>query len=101
MAMFDYYRPAGEKRCPSCQRVLREWQGKDGPNGMFVWAEGLGAPVDHLVDEECQASIAERQRLVLPPKFIIYSYDCPDHKPVEAVCRAIDGVWSSTEMQSK
>jgi len=68
---------------------------------MFVWAEGLGAPVDQLVDEECQVPVPERRRLVLPAQFVIYSYDCPDHKPVEAVCRAIDGVWLSTEIQSQ
>jgi hypothetical protein len=101
MSMFDYYRPASEKRCPSCQRLLREWQGKDGPNGLFVWAEGLGTPADQLVDEECRVPIPERQRVVLPAKFVIYSYDCPDHKPIEAVCRTVDGVWCSTEIQSQ
>jgi hypothetical protein len=74
-------------------------RGKDGPNGLFVWAEGLGAPVDQLVDEGGQAPIAQRQRLVLPTEFVIYCYDCPDHSPVEAVCRAVDGVWVATEIR--
>lgn len=99
MSMFDYYRPAGEKRCPGCQRLLQEWQGKDGPNALFVWIEGRRAPVDQRVDGECKLSMAERERLFLPARFVIYSYDCLDHRPVEADCRAVDGVWASTELR--
>jgi hypothetical protein len=72
----------------------------DGTGG---WArtriEGQRAPVDQRVDGECKLSMAERERLFLPARFVIYSYDCLDHRPVEADCRAVDGVWASTELR--
>jgi hypothetical protein len=97
--MFDYYRPAGEQRCPVCLRLLREWQGKDGPNGLFVWHEGTGFPVDQAVDDEIRVDREARNRLALPPRFTIYSYDCPEHQPVDAVCTAAGGVWTETVVQ--
>ena len=48
---------------------------------------------------ECQVSIEERQRMLLPSRFVIYSYDCREHQPVEAECRADGGVWASTEIR--
>jgi hypothetical protein len=97
--MFDYYRPAGDVRCPTCQRALHEWQGKDGPNGLFVWAQGKRHPVDQLVGEESRLTTDERERLSLPPRFVIYSFDCPEHRPVEADCRAPTGVWTEIALR--
>jgi hypothetical protein len=99
MSMFDYYRPTGEQRCPVCLRVLREWQGKDGPNGLFLWAEGTAFPVDQMVDEEVRVDRETRICVRLPQCFTIYSYDCPDHQPVDAECHAPDGVWIKTVVQ--
>ncbi len=96
MSMFDYYRPAGKPRCPICLRLLGEWQGKDGPNGLFVWVEGARYPVDQAVEDDARIDRAAQDRLVLPQTFIIYSYDCPEHQPVEAECRAPVGVWNET-----
>jgi hypothetical protein len=50
MGMFDWYKPTGEIECPVCGVVLIEWQGKDGPNALFVWSEGEGSPVDQPID---------------------------------------------------
>jgi hypothetical protein len=96
MSMFDYYRPASEQRCPVCTRILREWQGKDGPNGLFVWAEGCPFPVEQLVSDDVRIDQAGRERLRLPARFIIYSYDCPDHQPIEADCIAPNDIWVRT-----
>ena len=98
MSMFDYYRPAHELRCPVCFRPLRDWQGKDGPNALFVWSEGHRAPLDQVVDEEVMLSTEQRERFTLPRSFVIYSYDCPEHQPVEAKCETSNGVWSRTDV---
>ncbi len=99
MSMFDYFRPASEQRCPVCARVLREWQGKDGPNGLFVWAEKLPFPLEQLVSEDERVDLAAREQLRLPARFVIYSYDCPDHQPIEAECIAPQGVWLGTSVR--
>jgi hypothetical protein len=97
MGMFDYYQPNGDLRCPRCGQPLQgEWQGKDGPCGLFVWREGYPHPVEQRVDEESRLEDEERNRQRLPSEFFIYSYDCSEHGPVEAECLAAEGVWSST-----
>src|SRR5690349_327076 len=98
MSMFDFYRPAIELRCPVCLRALRDWQGKDGPNGMLVWAEGTSWPVDQLVDEDARLTPAQRRNLALPRQFIIYSHDCPEHQPIEARGIVTDGTWTKTAL---
>ena len=99
MSMFDYYRPASEQRCPFCGRVLREWQGKDGPNGLFVWVQGALFPAEQRVDEDIRVAPSALERLRLPVRFVIYSYDCPDHQPIEAVGTAPEGVWVQTAIR--
>ena len=94
--MFDYYRPASDLRCPLCLRPLREWQGKDGPNALFIWVEGTAWPVDQAVDEDVRLTREQRQGVALPSRFVIYSYDCPDHQPIEAEGTVLNGVWSQT-----
>jgi hypothetical protein len=96
MGLFDTYRPAAEQRCPVCQTPLHMWQGKDGPCGLFVWAENMPAPVDQEAGEECNLEPHDRERVRLPSRFIIYSYDCPEHSPIEAECRAPEGAWTDT-----
>lgn len=98
MSLFDYYRPSGELRCPVCSRELREWQGKDGPNGLVVWVEGARHPVEQLVDDDVQLELADREKLTLPERFLIYSYDCSLHQPIHAECRASNGTWRKTEV---
>jgi hypothetical protein len=100
MSMFDCYKPAPELRCPVCQRFLGEWQGKDGPCGLLVWTEGLAAPIGQAVSEDLRLDEADLQRKRLPAEFVIYSYDCPEHYPVEADCQAYDGVWRSTKVRA-
>jgi hypothetical protein len=99
MSMFDYYRPAGELHCPVCRRLLREWQGKDGPSFLFVWAEGTRFAVDQAMDEEVRLDREAREQFTLPPRFTIYSHDCPDHQPIDAACATVDGIWKETIVQ--
>jgi len=54
MGMLDWYRPVPDLACPVCGTPLREWQGKEGPCGLFVWQQGEIAPIDQVVDEECR-----------------------------------------------
>lgn len=100
MGLFDHYRPSADLRCPACQRPLRRWQGKDGPNGLLVWAEGAQSPVDQLADEEVRLEPDARAALRLPARFVIYSYDCPEHRPIEALGFASRGVWTQTTLQA-
>jgi hypothetical protein len=95
MGMFDWYKPRQNLECPICRFVLDEWQGKDGPNGLFVWREGEISPVDQPIDEECKISQGERRDFRLPEEFVIYSYDCEQHR-VLARCRTEDDVWTET-----
>jgi len=99
MGMFDWYQPNGTLYCPVCKKELTEWQGKDGPNGLFVWKQWELGPIDQRASEDCKLSPADLARWRLPAKFEIYSYDCPDHFPVVARCRtAKDGAWSETDV---
>jgi len=99
--MFDWYRPQKHLRCPVDGHALKEWQGKDGPCGLFVWREGVKHPVDQLVDDEdVRWSVKERERFTLPSNFAIYSYDCPAHQPINAKCSTREGIWISTVIQA-
>ena len=99
MGMYDSYKPAKEYACPVCGTPLKDWQGKDGPCGLFVWQEGEKYPIDQLVDEEVRSSVEERQQWMLPLRFWIYSYDCPHHYPINALGTTQNEVWSSTTLQ--
>lgn len=100
MSLFDWYEPdpAEAATCPVCGCRLLTWQGQDGPCGLFVWRQGVSHPVDQRVDDESRISVADRKRLDLPKRFVIYSYDCPEHQPVEAQCSVQRGVWSNTQI---
>jgi len=99
MGMFDWYQPAGELNCPVCGQPLREWQGKDDACALFIWREGVKHPVDQQVSDDIRWSDEELLQFALPPTFEIYSYDCPNHQPIDAVCTTEDETWSSTVIQ--
>ena len=86
----------------SIQRVVagcaieEHWQGKDGPRALFSWREGSAAPITQDADEEIALPLNEREALRLPETFVIYSHDCPEHRPVEARGRCVNGVWAET-----
>jgi hypothetical protein len=98
MGMFDEYEPVPELACPVCSAPLKRWQGKCGPNGLFVWRQGVSEATDQLATEDCRISAEARNEWCLPKHFSIYSYDCGAHKPIYAFCRAEDGVWITAEL---
>ncbi len=97
MSMFDWYKPKEAYNCPKCGTELTEWQGKDGPCALLVWKQGICNPISQKVkDEEIQWSDEEMHKFTLPDSFLIYSYDCPNHQPVEAQCTCLNGIWVDT-----
>ena len=96
MGMFDWYRPKGHRECPACGNPLPEWQGKDGPNALFVWREGTVHAVDQAASDDAKISPEMRMRYRLPDTFLIYSYDCLAHKPIYATCKTSSEAWSET-----
>jgi len=97
MGIFDTYKPAHKHICPVCGGELEEWQGKDGPCGLFVWSEGLASPFGQNTGEN-NLSEEERGTWRLPGKFEIYSYDCGCPYPVVANCKCENDVWVTTEL---
>jgi hypothetical protein len=97
MGMFDWYRPTGVASCPACGEVLGDWQGTDGPCGLFVWEQGEMAPVDQLVDEEVRLEEADRRKCRLPGVFRLYAY-CRCGRRVDAEGGCDRGVWTSTRL---
>ena len=95
--MFDHYRPKPDLQCPVCGALGVDWQGKDGPCGLFVWEQGQAAPVDQRVDDECKISAQARAEFRLPARFQIYS-DCRCPTSFDAVGFTEQGVWTRTEL---
>ena len=97
MGMFDTYETRLPLQCPACGVELSNWQGKDGPCGLFVWREGEPNAVSQGADES-NLNPENRKKFVLPEIFEIYSYDCDCPFPVEAICSCQNGVWNKTEV---
>ena len=100
MGMFDWYKPEPLLSCPTCNATLREWQGKDGPCGLFVWQQGRLSPIDQEASDDVKLDRESIGRKRLPKQFQIYSYDCPNHAPIRANCETKDGVWTETEIEA-
>src|SRR5258706_14325480 len=97
MGMFDYYEPDPQISCPKCGVILIEWQGKAGPNGLFVWHQGKLAPVDQRVDDDLKVPQARLTSFRLPEEFEFYSDDCRLHT-VLARGKTLNGLWSQTKI---
>jgi hypothetical protein len=101
MSLFDYYQPVPCLHCPACGLPLEgEWQGKDSARAMFVWQQGTAAPIAQRVDDDIRWSEGELSRFRLPPVFEIYTHCCGGQFPVQAECKAVDGVWSDTVVET-
>ena len=98
MGMFDRYRPEPPLKCPVCQVDLEEWQGKDGPCGLFVWQQNHSAPVDQLIDKDARLDPAALAKKRLPDEFRLYSFDCFTHGRIDAIGRCRGGRWVETEI---
>ena len=52
MGMFDWYHLETMPTCDTCGEVMRECQGKEGPNAFIVWREGTSRmTTEHRIDE--------------------------------------------------
>jgi hypothetical protein len=98
MGMFDRYRPSELLACPVCGTPLQQWQGKDGPCGLFVWQQGHTAPIAQEADDDSRLSDDALVVWRLPESFTIYSYDCSCPFPVEAIGMTSYGTWATTEL---
>ena len=95
MGMFDWYQPKPPIPCPLCGKKLKQWQGKNGPNLLLRWRQGIAVPSGGLVRG---LSKAEREEYGLPKEFEIRSYDCPTHQPITVFCKTSIGVWKSVKV---
>src|SRR5687768_12256067 len=105
MSMYDNYIPDPPFNCPDCGNILssnpRDWSGKHGPCGLYVWRQGYASPVDHPVDPEIRLSPEELQQIRLPDEFWIDCLvDCTCGfsfflQPIR--CTTVDGIWTTIE----
>jgi hypothetical protein len=100
MGMYDYYEPVPPIKCKHCGETIGSWQGKDGPNALFVWRQGEIAPVTQLTSEDCKLPIEKLKNWRLPAEFNFF----PTHAGCRCCpCYAIgytdqNGVWTRTEI---
>lgn len=98
MGMFDHYQPRAPVACPSCGAALEGFQGKDGPNLLLVWREGLPAPLNSDVDEEWLLTPEHLEEIRLPERFEYYTAcdRCQHWAELTGFC--IDGVWTESAL---
>lgn len=67
MGLFDWFEPDPVIRCLKCKiGTISGWQGKHGGHALFLWKQGLAAPVDQPIDEECKIDSQTREAKRLP-----------------------------------
>lgn len=98
MSSFDYYEPDPALRCPACGALLEGWRGTDGPADLLVWRQGSAAPVAQRNGAAQPRDAAALAALRLPNVFRMQVACCSSRFAVEAVGRAPNGTWSSTEL---
>jgi hypothetical protein len=94
MGMFDEYEPWPPVRCPYCDKKLDRWQGKDGPCALFIWRQGLAAPVGQHGDPSLPDERIADYRL--PAEFGFQLVAGCRFCPLYGVGRTENGVWIST-----
>jgi hypothetical protein len=95
--MYDYYEPVPALACLWCGGKTLMWQGKDGPNLLYVWRQGFQAPVDDASDPEYQATEEVRLAERLPEHFTILGVCERDHV-MRAEGKCTDGVWTDLDL---
>jgi hypothetical protein len=67
MGFFDWFEPDPPVHCLKCKRgIARGWQEKHSDHGLFLWRQGVAAPVDQLVDDDLKLPTEELSGLRLP-----------------------------------
>jgi hypothetical protein len=98
MGFFDYYEPIGSYACPVCATPQLEWQGKDGPCGLFLFREGSPGAVEQRVDDDCRLPFDQISAQRLPDEFFIHAHDCDCPFSTELRCFLSDGVWQRSDL---
>lgn len=97
MSLFDYYQPDPALKCPACNADLDHWRGSDGPADLFVWKQGQRHPIAQRTEGTGRAA-ADLATVELPVAFRLQTVCCSNRFPVEAIGRAPNGTWNSTEL---
>jgi hypothetical protein len=95
--MYDLYQPQPTIPCPWCGRDIEWWQGKDGPNLLFVWRQHEPHPVDDQSDPQFRIDPSRFVEFSLPENFEIWGRCPEDHLPL-ARCHCVDGVWTDIDL---
>jgi hypothetical protein len=99
MGMFDEFAPTPAVECPYCGTTLIGWQGKDGPCALFVWRQGLAAPLEQMIDDDCRLPADKMAKVRLPERF---RFGHPTagcrYCPVAGIGRTENGVWVETTL---
>jgi len=103
MGLFDYYEPDPAIECPKCGGRLSGWQGKDRHPALFVWRQGVTAPVDQRVDPDVRVLPEKLATFRVSPEFWIYGGECScgykfDDSRFGVRCTAPAGVWQTAEI---
>jgi hypothetical protein len=96
MGMFDWYEPNPPLNCPVCDAKLDGWQSQDANCALFVFRQGERHPIYQDVPDEMKRTLLGDVQL--PEEFTIYTNCCGNGFLVLAKCRALNGVWSETEL---
>ena len=79
MGLFDWFEPDPAIRCLKCKTgMISGWQGKHSGHALFLWRQGIAAPTNQLIDEECKIDVQTRdaKRLPVDEGVSIYYGDC-------------------------
>ncbi len=99
MGMWNYYRPKETIKCPLCDGVVSDWQGRTGQVNYFLYVEGCKHPF--VVEMPYTSSTPfesspQVHDLVLPNEFFIFG-ECEQCQSMwDAKCYTEKEVWSKT-----
>ena len=91
LGMFDWYEPDPPIKCVSCDAIPNDWQGKEGPNALFVWRQGEPHPIGQRADEPLAED--DLVKYSLPDRFRFYTI-CENGHELLFQGRTTDGVWT-------
>jgi hypothetical protein len=96
MGLYDTYCPNISYKCQNCASSIDGYQGKDGPNGLFLFKEGFDGAFDQTMDQEFKISKDKLAKIKLPNRFEIYTFCDKCNFMNSFVGTAVNGKWVST-----
>jgi hypothetical protein len=76
MSLRDYCIPDPPIECPRCDGILTGWETRNEGSFLFVWRQGIAAPIDHEVDSDFAVNPERLAELRLPHEFTIIFGEC-------------------------